>query len=142
LPLFANLIFCFTSKQVPVAEYATHAGTFKRYVNGLIPQIQHSKKQASYLYEILLFGMSHFILCYSLLSLPRRIEGFNFHVLISDNRSSWYLCITPDDFDEELAFSFLNELCIQFEAEFKDQIAFFNKGLMLPLRCMSPLKRG
>lgn len=63
-----------------------------------------------------------------------RHEEFAFHVLLSDSGECLFLCITQKDFDQEVAFSYLSELKIQFEYEFEAELKAFvsHKSCLLP----------
>jgi len=96
LQLIYSLVVC---KQVPVAECATHAGTFKKYCFSILPTVNKRVKQATY-----------------------RLDTHAFHVLNSTNRNLLYICVTPTAFSASHAFTFLTEVAIQFEQEFQDEI--------------------
>eukprot|EP01128_Nolandella_sp_AFSM9_P003929 TRINITY_DN1728_c0_g4_i1.p1 TRINITY_DN1728_c0_g4~~TRINITY_DN1728_c0_g4_i1.p1 ORF type:complete len:257 (-),score=48.18 TRINITY_DN1728_c0_g4_i1:58-828(-) len=97
-------------KLVPVADYATTGGTFKQYCVALLPLLKQRYKQSSY----------HF-------------QEHAIHVLGSDNRSCLFICVSSQSCKKEHAFSYLNELFIQFENDFSENLAAYHNGYDSPL---------
>lgn len=135
--VFALVVWCAASrpllasprsKQVPVAEHATHAGTFKKYCLSLLPLLKQRYRQATY-------TCARLCLANPAALRPFSIDHYAFHVLINDNRTAVYMAVTPAEVGAELVFSFLAELLIQFEQEFASAIAQYSCGRATPLPC-------
>lgn len=131
--LFAQL----TSRNtVPLADHSLHAGTFKSFCVGLLEVVERLHSKVTYVYDKVR----------TLWLTNKSIGDHHFHVLVNKPKDTLYLCVTPTDYDNRVAFryevgfaltrSFLQELMLQFEYEFDATISMFNSNPdFKPLPC-------